>query len=138
MKIWEKYGSLKRTAITTNKLKAIEDKVGFHVPNDYNEFLISYTGFENHIGKQYVVIWDLHELMEFNTDYEVFELVKNGLGIGSNGSIEMIVLKQYENNVFKILLIPYLDLDQKETYIEIGNSFSDFFIRLEAKEDWFK
>ncbi|MGK0308957.1 MAG: hypothetical protein ACI8RP_001924 [Urechidicola sp.] len=138
MKVWEKYGSLKRNEIISDILKVIEHKIDFNIPDDYHEFLINYTGFENHIGDHYVVIWDLDELMEFNTDYEVFELVQNGLGIGSNGSSEMIVLKKDENNEFKILLIPYLDLDEKETYIEIGNSFSDLFNRLEADESWFK
>lgn len=138
MKVWEKYGSLKRTEILSDILREIEDKIDFIIPEDYNEFLTNYTGFENHIGEQYVIVWDLNELMEFNTDYEVFELIQNGLGIGSNGSSEMIVLKMDDNKEFKILLVPYLDLDQEETYINIGNSFSDLFNRLEANESWFK
>jgi hypothetical protein len=138
MKVWEKYGSLKRKEIISDIFKVIQDKIDFKIPDDYQEYLINYTGFENHIGTEYVVIWDLVELMEFNTDYEVFELMQNGLGIGSNGSSEMIVLKKIDNNKFKILLIPYLDLDEEDTYIEIGDSFLDLFYRLESNKRWFK
>jgi hypothetical protein len=138
MKVWEKYGSLKRKEIVSDILKVIEDKIDFKIPDDYHEYLMNYTGFENHIGTEYVVIWDLVELIEFNTDYEVFELMQNGLGIGSNGSSEMIVLKKIDNNKFKILLIPYLDLDEEDTYIEIGDSFLDLFFRLESNKRWFK
>lgn len=135
--LWEKYGSMEKDYSCDEIIKSIEGKIGFQLPLDYRLFAKKYLGFESTIGLEYVVMWDAEEIIEFNTDYEVFAELKNGLGIGLNGSSEMIALRKIDDNEFRILLIPYLDLDEEDTYIEIGHSFTDFFERLESGKEWF-
>lgn len=136
--IWEKYGGNKKDYLCDEIIADIENRVGFYLPEDYKLFAKRYLGFGNEIGPEYVDIWDSEEIIEFNTDYEVFSYLKDGLGIGSNGSSEMIALKKIDDTEFKILLVPFLDLEEEETFIEIGNSFTDFFERLELGIEWFK
>jgi hypothetical protein len=135
--IWEKYGTKRISPLKKSIFQLIENKVGFQLPEDYKFFSENYPGLDNFIGEQYVSIWNVENLIEYNTDYEVFNEFKKGIGIGSNGSSEMIALKKTKENTFKIILVPYLDLDDEATHIQIGDSFINFFERLESGKEWF-
>ena len=50
--------------LATENINLIKQKIGFELPNDYKEFLNKYTGFENFIGKEFVRLWDVEEVIE--------------------------------------------------------------------------
>jgi hypothetical protein len=79
---------------------------------------------------------ELDELLELNKNIKVVDNLRNTLGIGGNGSSELIALEYFDENNFKIVLTPLIDLD-KECHIVIGKSFTDFLVRLENGQEWF-
>jgi hypothetical protein len=72
--------------------------------------------------------------MDYNLNYGIFESMPGIIGIGNNGSSEFIGIEHSDNNDYKIVLSPLINLD-KEYNIEIGSSFTDFILRLENNEE---
>ena len=98
---------------------------------------MNFCGNENFIGSEYVALWDAEtELLENNNEYEITETLDNIFGIGGNGGGEFIAIQNLNNKNVKIILCPFIDM-KENNFIEIGNSFSDFLIRLNNGEEWF-
>ena len=134
--IVEKYGSTKRNVSIVDAIELIERKIGFDLPKDYRQFAEGYAGFESMIGKEYVRLWDSEELIETNSAYRITNELENTIGIGTNGGAEFIAIEKMEQDKYRIVLSPLIDLD-KECHIEIGQSFTDFLLRLENGIEWF-
>lgn len=132
-----KYNCPKRTQKAKTEIEQIQSIVNFNLPDDYIFFLENYLGSEEFIGSEFVRLWDIDELIEANTDYQIFENLPKTLGIGGNGSSEFIAIEQADNNLMRVVLSPFIDLD-KQYHIEIGNSFTDFLQRLDNGQEWFK
>ncbi|MFD0939377.1 SMI1/KNR4 family protein [Pedobacter boryungensis] len=141
MKIFEeilnKYNFPKRTEKPSTTIAQIESVVKFNLPTDYKTYIQNYSGFETYIGEAFVRLWDLDELLATNKDYEIFDNLPNTLAIGGNGSSEFIAIELINISDYRIVLSPFIDLD-KQYHIEIGTSFSDFLLRLDKGQEWFK
>lgn len=132
---WEKYGSQKVKGSNQNLIEIVENSANFKLPPDYMEFFSNYSGFESFIGDAYVVIWEPKKVHNHNVEYEVFKQMNQTLAIGTNGGGELIAIEQFENLKTRIILTP--TILEKNAHITIGNSFIDFFDRLENKTKWF-
>lgn len=130
-----KYGVLKRTDKPKATFEEVEKLIGFKLPDDYKNFATNYLEFEDFIGEQNVRLWDFDEIVEINTDYQIFKYLPKTLGIGGNGSGEFIAIEHLGDNNVRIVLSPFII--EKEAHIEIGNSFTDFLQRLENGQEWF-
>jgi len=123
----------------THKLKItfdeVEKLVGFKLPDDYKTFATKYLEFEDFIGEQNVRLWNFDEIIDINTDYEIFTYLPQTLEIGENGSGEFIAIEHLGNNNLRIVLSPFII--EQEANIEIGTSFTDFLQRLENGKEWF-
>lgn len=134
--ILEKYGVAHRAQPDSDHIHTVEEKIGFKLPEDYKGFLEGYAGFEEFIGKEFVKLWDVEELMEINQGYQIITELENTVGIGSNGSGEFIAIEKGSAGEFRVVLSPFIDLDL-DCHIEIGSSFTDFLQRLEDGHEWF-
>jgi hypothetical protein len=119
-------------------VQRIEELSNFTLPTDYKTFLLKYQGFEKSFGNQYMAIWDIDELLEMNQSYEILEHLSQTLGIGSNMGGELIAIEYIDKNNYKIILAPFIGLEDKENHVEIGYSFTDFLIRLDKAQEWFR
>lgn len=134
--ILDKYSCPKRTKFSSTVIEQIESIVKFSLPSDYKSYLEKYHAFEEHIGPEFVRLWDADEIIEMNTGYLIFENLPNTLGIGGNGGGEFIAIELTNSENYRIVLSPFIDLD-KQYHIEIGTSFTDFLVRLENGNEWF-
>lgn len=134
--ILNKYNCPKRTQESLTTIDQIENIIKFNLPSDYKTYLQNYLGFEEHIGQEFVLLWDFDELVEKNKDYGIFINLPNTIGIGGNGNSEFIAIELLDNGKYRIVLSPFIDLD-KQYHIEIGNSFTDFLVRLDNGQEWF-
>ncbi|MGZ9675669.1 SMI1/KNR4 family protein [Flavobacterium sp. GNP001] len=131
-------GWSKREKKASIDFKDIEKSIGFKLPTDYKSYVENFYGNENFIGNEYVKLWDAeNELLENNEGYRITENLKNTFGIGGNGSGEFIAIEYFKNDNYRIVLSPFIDLS-KESFIEIGISFSDFLNRLKNGKNWFE
>lgn len=135
--ILHKYNWPKRLTPSPETIAEIERITNFQIPQDYRHYLNSYSGFEVNIEKEFVILWDLDELLNQNLGYGIFENLPNTLAIGGNGGGEFIAIERDEKDQYRIILSPFIDLD-KQYHIEIGTSFSDFLTRLDKGRAWFE
>lgn len=134
--ILSKYKVSRREKELNEVVESIENRLGFTFPEDYKEYLLNYQGFEGSIGEEYVILWDLNDLLEQNEEYFILENLPATVGIGSNGAGELIALERKDENEFRVVLTPFIDLSQ-EYHIHIGDSFTDFLQRLKNGQAWF-
>lgn len=134
--ILSKYKWNKRTNKIDFDFKIIEDKIGFDLPQDYKDYSIEYDENEDFLGKEYVRLWSLENLIAWNIDYQIFENLPNTIAIGDNGCGEFIGIQFIANDNYEIILSTYIDLDP-EYNIEVGNSFTDFIKKLSEGKTWF-
>jgi hypothetical protein len=134
--ILKKYNWPTRTTSDKNDLLDIEREIGFELPYDYKDFLLRYTGHETQIGEEYVRLWDRADLLSLNQNYKIFENLPGTIGIGGNGAGEFIGIEKLDDQL-RVILTPFIDLD-KQYHIEIGDSFTDFLLRLDKRQEWFK
>ena len=136
-KLFAKYSFQKRTEKPKTTIEEVENKIDFSLPEDYKFYATNYIENESFVGNEFVRLWDFNEILTINSEYEIIENLKNTIAIGGNGSSEFIAIENGENGEYRIVLSPFIDLD-KTYHIEIGNSFTDFFKRLEKGKDWFE
>ena len=131
-----KYNFPKRTIRPTTKFQEIENRIAFLLPDDYKFYLDNYGEYEEFVGPQLVSLWDFDELLSRNEETGIFDNLPFTLGIGNNPSSEFIAIEFMEDKNYRIVLSPFIDLD-KEYHIDIGNSFTDFFVRFDKGKEWF-
>jgi hypothetical protein len=135
-KIFTNCNYIRRTEKLKISIEEIEQNVNFPLPQDYIFFAENYIENESFIGNEYVKLWDFNEIWKLNAEYEIIGNLENTIAIGGNGSSELIAIEFITNEEYRMILIPMIDLN-KANEIEIGNSFTDFFKRLENGKDWF-
>ena len=131
-----KYNCPKRTEKPLTAIDHIENSIKFKLPADYTTYIQNYFGFEETIGKEYVKLWDFDELIELNKEYGICDNLSKTFGIGGNGAGEFIAIELADDDKYRIVLSPFIDIN-KQYHIEIGTSFTDFLVRLDNGEEWF-
>jgi hypothetical protein len=134
--ILTKYNFPKRTTRPTMRFEEVENQIGFPLPNDYKFYLDNYGECEGFVGSELVNLWDFDELLSRNKETGIFDNLPLTLGIGNNPSSEFIAIEFTNNKNYRIVLSPFIDLD-KQYHIDIGSSFTDFFVRLDNGKKWF-
>lgn len=135
-KIVTKYSFPKRDVIASVEGAEIESYSKLKLPKDYVFYLENYFGIDQFIGVEFINLWSLEEIIEFNKNYNIVEGLPQTIGIGSNGSGEFIGITFGQDENVKIILSPFIALNSKYN-IEIGSSFTDFLVRLDQGIDWF-
>lgn len=135
-KIITKYSFPIRDINSSVEVCDVEAYSNLKLPVDYVYYLENYLGIDQFIGVEFINLWSLEEIIEANESYNIVNELHQTIGIGSNGSGEFIGIEFGENENIKIILSPFIDLNNKYN-IEIGSSFTDFLIRLDNGVDWF-
>lgn len=122
--------------IRTTKIKSeVHEKLNeYGFPIDYRFFLENYNGADLTIGKEYFQLWSIEDVFACNNDYQIQKYLPACFAIGTNLGGEFIGIDFRSNS--KIILCPFGDLDY-ENFIQIGESFTDFFVCLENGKEWF-
>ena len=135
--ILNKFDWPKRAEGSNASFHDVEKICGFELPDDYKSFLQKFSGYDDFIGTKFVALWDLNEIIEANMDCRIIANLPNTIGIGTDGAGEFIGLEKITKNSCRVILSPLIDLD-KQYHVTIGSSFTDFLIRLDNGQEWFK
>ncbi|WP_343588168.1 SMI1/KNR4 family protein [Flavobacterium sp.] len=134
--ILQKYRFPKRKIESSVDIEDIQAHLKFDLPEDYIFYVENYLGIDQFIGAEFIKLWSLEEIIDANLEYHIFEKLPQTLAIGTNGSGEFIGIEFEDDNSLKIILSPSIDLNTKY-HVEIGNSFTDFLLRLDNGVEWF-
>ena len=102
---------------------------GIKLPQDYVDFLRRHNGGEGYIGDEYVMLWKLEELEEFNRDYEVREYLPDVLLFGSDGGGETYGFRTSGRPAWDVIKVPFVGMSP-EVCEKVAGSFSEFFTSL--------
>ena len=71
-----------------DEIEKVQRKLKFSLPKGYVDFLLTRNGGEGFIGKSYLVLWKIEELISMNDAYHVGEFAPGIFLFGSNGGGE--------------------------------------------------
>ena len=134
--ILKKYDFPKREVESYMPIEDIQEHLKYDLPEDYVFYAENYLGIDQFIGAEFIKLWCLEELIDANLEYHIFEKLPQTLAIGTNGSGEFIGIEFEDDNSIKIILSPVIGLDAKY-HVIIGDSFTDFLVRLDNGVEWF-
>lgn len=134
---FNKYKFQKRKLpVTHNVIDRIHGTNRNMLPQDYVQYAINYEEHELEIEEHIIILWDIEELLEINSDYQVQIYCPEIFLFGSNGGGEGIAFDFQKTAPPRIVLVPLIGMS-RDNLIVIGNSFHDMFERLEKGEFWF-
>jgi SMI1 / KNR4 family (SUKH-1) len=115
--------------VTEKDIATFRRATGRALPQDYIDFLKRHNGGEGYIGGEYVMLWKLEELEEFNRDYEVREYLPNVLLFGSDGSGEAFGFRTSGKPTWEVITVPFVGMSP-ELCEKVAGSFSEFMTSL--------
>ena len=121
---WYKYENI--------KMNSIEEIIGtYNFPNDYLEFIKQNNCGEGYIGKNYLYLWKIENIVQLNNDYNIQEyLGENYCGFGTDGGDKCYCFDNKNGN--KIIRCGLGDLDYNEIEI-MANTFYEFITKLDKE-----
>ncbi len=92
-------------------------------PDDYRDFMQFSDGGEGFIGQEYLILWKVEELEQFNREYEVEKYAPGLLLFGSSGGGEGFAFDT-RNSPYKIVQVPFVGMDLENSNYIAENFFS--------------
>ena len=122
----------RRPGATDAAISEIEKQLGAKLPVGYVEFLKLTNGGEGFIGREYMILWGVEELVPMNQSYEVQKYVPGLLIFGSNGGGEAYGFDT-RTPQWPIVQVPFVGMEWRYAR-SMDESFGAFLGRLhEAK-----
>lgn len=123
----------RNSAASIKDVTDAETAIGFELPNDYRQFLLTMDGGEGFVGGgSYLILWSAHELAGFNSDYESAVYCPGVLLIGSNGGGEAFGIDR-SNGEIRYVQVPFVGMSR--SLIEfLSSTFEGFLLKLGAMQ----
>jgi hypothetical protein len=116
------------TAASPESLGLVETGLGMSLPSDYRRFMERMNGGEGFIGKQYLILWRIEELLSFNRDYQVPEYAPGLFLFASSGGGEAFAFDLRREDL-PVVQVPFIGLDSLDAK-KVASSFSDLLRRM--------
>ena len=118
-------------AATEMALAKVETFLRVELSADYKTLMLTFDGGEGFIGENYMILWPVSDLIQFNEEYEVKKYAPDVFLFGSNGGGEACGF-DLRGGAIIILQLPFIGMDMKYAK-KVGSSFSDFLFQLSQK-----
>jgi SMI1-KNR4 cell-wall len=103
-------------------IEELERYFNWQFPVDYKEFLLFTNGLEGDTVGNYLVLWNVKELVELNEAYYVKEFVSNIIIFGSDGEEDAF---GFDTANAKIVKLPFIGMGHIPNEI-VADTFKDF------------
>ena len=113
---------------TEQELAEFRQSMGLELPHYYVEYLKRGNAGEGFIGDEYLILWRIGELKQFNQEYEVREYLTDILLFGSNGGGEAYGFRT-KSFPWEVVRVPFVGM-APELCIRVAGSFSEFLSSL--------
>jgi SMI1 / KNR4 family (SUKH-1) len=117
-----------------NVVASALSELGKSLPPSYVNFVRQKNGGEGFVGENYLSLWKIEELAQFNSDYEVEEYAPGFLFFASNGGGDGYAFDTTAE-AFPIHIIPFIGMSRKDA-IPVSPSFDGFFDALRRDQFW--
>lgn len=116
--------------VAPDVIRQLESHLGIRLPVDYFEFLTEANGGEGWIGQQYLQLWRVEDIPEFNEGYGASELFPGLVLIGSDGGGEAFALDTRGNEIY-FVETPFIGFEEDTR--RIASSFIEFLSALSKR-----
>lgn len=106
----------------------VESALQWSFPTDYKEFFEKINGGEGFIGENYLILWAVEELVQFNNEYEVQDYAPGLVLFGSDGGGEGYAFDT-RTTPTPIVQVPFIGMDLMYARPR-AVSFSEFITKL--------
>jgi cell wall assembly regulator SMI1 len=107
-----------------------ETELGWPLPSDYKEFLKKNNGGEGFIGENYLILWSIEELAQFNKEYQIEEYAPGLILFGSDGGGEGFAFDR-RTLPATIVQVPFIGMELNYARLMAAN-FDEFLAKLAA------
>jgi hypothetical protein len=112
------------------EMESISRKLSFRLPESYSRFMLTINGGEGLIGKSYLVLWRIEELIAKNDAYRADEFAPGFFLFGSDGADEAFAFDT-RSEKSEIVSIPFVVLGTEDAK-RIAPDFDLFLAVLSA------
>ena len=117
-----------RVPLTTNEINSFLKGIDFKLPEGYIEFLEKANGAEIYFEENYIRLFPLNDIIQWNKDYELDIYAPDYFLFGSDGGGNAFFI---ERKSCKIFQIPFEAMSEAQEYgIHMGDNFDDFLLKL--------
>jgi cell wall assembly regulator SMI1 len=110
-------------------LRAIERNFNCALPAEYKQFMTNSGSGEGFVGENYLILWKVDELIQFNGEYEVEEYAPGLLLFGSNGGGEGYAFDTRPGEAMKIRIVPFVGMSLEDAKT-VAPTFREFLAQL--------
>jgi len=119
-------------AASSNAITDLEQKIGKAFPALYSELMRRTNGVEGFLSEvNYLLLWNIEQLVELNESYGVQEFAPGLFLIGSNGG-DAAYAFDTRSDPMPVVEVPFIGLSLEEAR-QVGTSFEDFINGLSAQ-----
>lgn len=112
---------------------AAEMALGFTLPEDFKAFMSANGAGEGFIGNQYIILWNVSELAQFNSEYEFSVYAPSFVAFASNGGGEAFAFDTRKNPP-SIVEVPFIGMSHEDGK-HVADNFTHLLQRLHDTPD---
>jgi len=113
-----------------DEIERVQQGLKFRLPKSYVDFMLTKDGGEGFIGRSYLVLWKIEELILMNHAYHVAEFVPDIILFGSNGGGEAFGFDT-RSEVCAIVSVPFVAMEIENAKV-LASDFEGFLSTLFA------
>ena len=118
-----------RTLGTTEQvLETAEKTLHIKLPDDYRRFVMQSNGGEGFVGKHYLILWKVEELVRFNHDYQVDDYAPGFLMFGSSGGGDGFAFDT-KAKPYRVMQVPFIGMSREDAFF-VADSFTRLLERM--------
>lgn len=107
-----------------NEIAKVQQTLKFRLPESYVSFMLMRNGGEGFIGKSYLVLWKIEDLISMNVAYRVAEFAPGLFLFGSNGGDDAFGF-DVRSNTCEIVSIPFVAMEIEDARA-VASDFETF------------
>jgi hypothetical protein len=111
-----------------DEIEKVQQELKFRLPKSYLDFMLARNGGEGFIGKSYLVLWKIEELISMNAAYHVSEFAPELFLFGSNGGDEAFGFDT-RSEACGIVSIPFVAMEIEDAKV-VASDFEAFLSAL--------
>lgn len=118
---------------TQDEIDAAEGALGLSLPADYLAFMREHDGGDGFVGKNYLMLWGVSELEQFNREYRVNEFAPGLLLFGSSGGGEAYAFDTRKSGM-PVVRVPFIPMGLR--YVrDVARTFAEMLVHLASETD---
>jgi hypothetical protein len=115
-----------RTGASMKSINEVEQSLGLRFPQDFKQFLVLSDGAIGFVGSNYVELWSVKEIEDFNQALELRTISPDLLAFGTDGANEIYAFK-FDETGSSIVQAPMIGISLDDIW-NCAASFSDFIL----------